>query len=376
MSKRISSRLIVVALSCVVDIGLFAQKANLAIAAGDTAAPLKVGFILVGPVNDFGWNYAHDQGRRYLEKALKGKVITSLAENVPENAEVERVMEKMIAQGTKLIFATSYGYLEPSFRVAARHPDVIIMHCGNRSRPQPVKNVSTYWASQYQAAYVVGMVAGRATKKNSIGCIGGHAVPQILLKLNSFALGVHAVNPKAKVHVVWSNSWCDPSVEAEAAESLIDSGVDVLASGDIDSPLTVARTAEKHHINTVSYNCSDLHSIAPKGWLVSAYFDWGPLYAKVCNSVVNHNWVASDARYGLKDGYVKLTDFGPTVPLAVQKEASDLVKQLADGRVIVFKGPIKDRQGKMRIAPGRSATESELEKIDWVVPWVEGSYSG
>jgi basic membrane protein A len=339
----------------------------------ENAVPLKVGFIMVGPVNDFGWNQAHNQGREYLEKTLKGKVETSYVEKVPENSDVERVLEKMISQGTKLIFATSYGYLEPAMRVASKHPDVIIMHCGNRSRPQKIANVGTYFGSQYEAAYVVGTVAGRMTKNNNIGCVEPHPVPQILEKLNSFTLGVHSVNPKAKVHIVWINSWTDPPIEAEATGSLIDQGSDLVASGDVDSPLTVVHTTESKKIQTISWNGSDMKSQAPNGWLVSTFWNWGPYYVKVAQSVMDKTWKAQDERYGLKDGYLKLSSFGKSVPDTVQKQTVDIFNKVADGKISIFKGPISDRDGTLRIPAGKVPEKSELEKMNWVVPGIEGS---
>jgi basic membrane protein A and related proteins len=343
------------------------------VARAENAAPLKVGFIMVGPVNDFGWNYAHNQGREYLEKTLKGKVETNYVEKIPENSDVERVLEKMISQGTKLIFATSYGYLEPAMRVASKHPDIIIMHCGNRSRPQKINNVGTYFGSQYGAAYVVGTVAGRMTKKNNIGCVESQPVPQIIEKLNSFTLGVHSVNPSAKVHIVWINNWTDPPTEAEATESLIDQGSDLVASGDVDSPITVVHTSERRKIKTVSWNGGDMQSQAPNSWTVSTYWNWGPLYVKIAQSVLDKTWKADDARYSLKDGYLKLSSFGKSVPDTVQKQTVELFNKVADGKIAIFKGPISDRDGKLRIPAGKVPDKSDLEKMNWVVPGVEGS---
>jgi len=342
-------------------------------ARSENEAPLKVGFIMVGPVNDYGWNQAHYQGCEYLGKTLKGKVETTYVEKIPESSDVERVLEKMISQGAKLIFATSYGYLEPAIRVASKHPEVIIMHCGNRSRLQKIANVGTYFGSQYEAAYVVGTVAGRMTKNNNIGCVEPHPVPQILEKLNSFMLGVHSVNPAAKVHIVWINNWTDPPTEAEATQSLIDQGSDLVASGDLDSPLTVVHTTEQKKIHTLTWNGSDMNSQAPNSWLVSTYWNWGPYYVKVTQSVLNKTWKAQDERYGLKDGYLKLSSFGKSVPDTVQKQTTDLFNKMSDGKIIIFKGPLMDRDGKMRIPDGKIPEKSELEKMNWVVPGIEGS---
>ena len=192
-------------------------------AAVDNTQPLKIGFITVGPVTDWGYNYAHDQGRKFIEKSMAGQVQTAIVEKIPENADVERVMEKMVASGTKLIFATSYGYLESILRVAARHPDVIFESCG-RDIPDGIKNVGSYFAKQYEPVYVAGVVAGRMTKTNKLGFIAAHPIPQTLQNINAFTLGARSVNPKVSTRVVWTNSWSDPAVEVEATKGLIESG--------------------------------------------------------------------------------------------------------------------------------------------------------
>jgi basic membrane protein A len=341
-----------------------------AISAEVSNQPLKVGFIMVESVADYGWNYAHNQGRLYLESHMPGQVKTTFAENVPESSEVERVMEKMIAQGNKLIFATSYGYLEPALRVAARHPDVIIMECG-RFNSQPIKNIGTYATTYYDPMYAVGIVAGRMTKKNEIGYVGGHPVPPLILNLNAFTLGAQSVNPKVKVHVVWTNSWHDPPTEAEAAKGLIDSGVDIIV-GHMDSAITVVQTAERNHLYSIGQH-ADAHHLAPKGWLTGPCWDWGPIYVQITKSVIDHTWKPVNQRYGAKDGSAKLASFGPAVPKAVQQEATALLQKIAEGKFVVFKGPLKDRNGKLQIPAGKIADYSYLEKIDWVVPGIEGS---
>lgn len=335
--------------------------------------PLKIGFIMVGPVSDYGWNYAHDQGRKYIETQLKGQVQTTVAESIPESAEVERVMEKMIAQGNKLIFATSYGYLEPAVRVAKRHPDVTVMHCG-RSTQNMMKNVGSYgidFADHFHASYVAGMIAGRLTKKNDVGYVAAHPVPALLLGLNAFTLGAHSVNPKVKVRVVWTNSWSDAPTEAEAAKGLIDQGVDVLAS-HLDSAVTVVQIAEKNKLFSVGYH-ADAHHLAPKGWLTGQRWDWGPMYVNIVKSVLNHTWKPGDLLHTKQDAYGKLSSFGVAVPDKLHKQALSLFQDLENGKVVVFKGPMKDRDGKERIPTGKVLNNIELGNLNWVVSGVEGS---
>jgi len=339
-------------------------------AAQSSSTPLKVGFITVGSVNDWGYNYAHDQGRRFMEAALPKQVETTIVENIPESAEVERVMEKMIANGTRLIFSTSYGYFDPALRVASRHPNVTFEQCG-RIVPASSKNVGTYFAKQYQPMYISGVVAGRMTKKNNLGFIAAHPVPQVLQNINAFTLGVRSVNPKAKVHVVWTNSWSDAPTEAEAAKGLIELGADVLTM-HLDSPITVVQTAEKYGVMTVGYH-ADLKKFAPKGWLTGEMWNWGPLYVKIAQSVKNDTWKAGNARYGMNDGYTKLSSFGPAVPDTVQKEALGLKKKIEQGNFVVFQGPLKDRDGKDRVASGKLPDADLIESMNWFVPGVEGN---
>jgi len=337
-------------------------------AAQNVSTPLKIGFIMVGPVTDMNWSQAHEQGRKFLESTLKNKVQTTVAENVPENAEVERVLEKMIAQGNKLIFTTSFGFFEPALRVAARHPEVIIMQC-QRPTPPLVKNVGTYYANQFEPMYVAGVVAGRMTKTGKIGCVAGHPIPQILTCLNAFTLGARSVNPKVKVKVVWTGNWVDPATEAEATKGLIDAGVDVVIPF---ASVAVIETAERLGAYSIGTQV-DMSKIAQKGWLTGQRWIWGPLYVRIVESVQNHTWKPGDERFSMKEGYVDISPFGPAVPEVVRKEANVVRKEIMDGKLVVFKGPLKDRDGIVRIPVGKVADSSFAETTDWLVPGVEGS---
>ncbi len=344
-----------------------------AICADRTVTPLKIGFIMVGPVADKGWNYAHDQGRKFTESKLKGQVVTTVAENIPESAEVERVMEKMIAQGNKLIFATSYGYLEPALRVAKRHPDVTIMHCG-RDNPHPMKNVGSYgidFGDHYFPTYASGIVAGNMTRKGKIGYVAAHPVPPLLLAMNAFCMGARSVNPKAEVQVVWTNNWSDPATEAEAAKALIDQGSDVVAA-HMDSTVTVVQTAEKHHVYSAGYH-ADIHELAPKGWLTGERWDFGPLYVNITKSLLAGTWKSGNIPHGVNDGYGKLSSFGQAVPQTVRQQAAAKLLELQTGKLILFKGPMKDRDGKVRIPAGKILNNDELGRVDWAVAGIKGS---
>lgn len=335
--------------------------------AESNAPLLKVGFILTGSASDRGWNYAHDQGRQFLEKALKGRVQTDMVDNVPENAQVERVAEKMIAQGDKLIFSTSYGFLDPLLRVAARHPDVIFMQC---QRHSTAKNVGTYYAVMWEPFYIGGYLAGKMTKTNKLGFLGGHPVPVCIASLNSYALGARAANPKVRVKVVWNNSWQDPANEAEATKGLIESGVDVILS-ELNTASTVVQTAEKGHIYSIGTEV-DMRDLAPKGWLIGQTFNWGPLYVKIANSVLDKTWKAANTVYPMKDGYVGVTTCGEAVPSALRREAAVLLRKITDGSLVIFKGPLPDRDGKLQVAAGKVASAHDIENMTWAVPGVDG----
>jgi basic membrane protein A and related proteins len=337
--------------------------------AATATTPLKVGFITTGSINDFGYNYAHNQGRLYLQSALPNQVETSIVENIPESAEVERVMEKMVAQGTQLIFSTSYGFFDPALRVVARHPNVTILQCGRES-PKPIKNFATYNARAFEPMYVAGVVAGQVTKTNTMGFIGAHPVPVILQEINAFTLGARSVNPKVKVRVVWTNNWCDPPSEAEAAKGLIEQGADVLAM-HLDSPIVVAQTAEKHGVYCVGYH-TDLHKYAPKGFLTGAEWNWGPLYVTIANSIANHTWKAADKIYGLDADCMKVAPFGPAVTKSVQAQARAIQEKIAKHRFSIFQGPLVDRDGKLRLAAGAKADLPFINRMDFFVPGVEG----
>jgi basic membrane protein A and related proteins len=332
--------------------------------------PLRVGFVMVGPVSDHGWNYAHDQGRRFLEAKMKEKVETTYAEKVPESAEAERVMEKMIAHGCKLIFSTSYGYLEPAQRVAGRHHDVVIMQC-QRSVPPNSKNVGTYFVKQYEPFYVAGYISGMVTKKNKLAYIGGHPVPEVINCLDSFTLGARAANPKAEVQVIWLNTWSDPALEAEATRGAVEQGADIVVA-QLSSGETTLRTAEK--LGVLGIGCSaDLSKQAPKAWLTGQVFNWGPLYVQIVDSVIKHSWKPENQIFGMKEGYIGLGPFGSAVNSKMKSEAMEIVRALIDGKLYIFQGPLSDRSGKMRISAGKRADYNEIGKINWLVQGVQGS---
>jgi len=332
--------------------------------------PLKVGFLMGGPVTDFGWNQSHNDGRIYLEKHMAGKVKTTFAESVPESSEAGRVMERMIAQGAKVIFATSYGYLDSMLKVAARHPDVVFMQI-NRYSEQKRANIGVYFPYYFEPLYSAGIVAARVTKTHKLGFIVGHVVPNVLAGVNAFTLGARSVNPGVKVNLVCTNSWNDPATEAEATKALVESGADVITS-ILDSSLTVCNAAAK--LSTYCIGAAyDLNKQVPKTWLTGQSWNYGPLYVRVVEQVINGSWKPVTQYYTAKEGYAQLASFGSTVPQAVRGEAALAFKKITTSKVAVFAGPIKDSSGKLRIPAGKTADNHCIEQMNWVVSGVEGA---
>ncbi len=355
---------------CLVLVLLTFLGANFASAESQTnPQPLKVGFVLCGPITDNGWNQSHNDGRLYLEKTMGSKVQTIFAESVPENSEAGRVIEKMIAQGVKIIFTTSYGFFEPALQAAARHPDVVFMQI-NRYSEQKRANVGVYFPYYFEPMYAAGVVAGKMTKTNKIGFIVGHAVSNVLAVVNSFTLGAQSVNPKVKVHLVCTNSWNDPVTESEATKALAESGVDVVAS-NLDSSLTVCLAAEKAKIYCIGTHF-DLKKQIPKSWLTGASWNYGPLYVRIVQEIIDGSWRSGTNYYASKDGYARLASFGSIVPSKVQKEALNALQKINQEKIIVFSGPIKDSTGKLRIPAGKTADNHCIEQMNWVVPGLEG----
>jgi len=326
---------------------------------------LKVGFVYVGPVGDYGWSYAHDQGRQYLEKTLPD-VKTTYVEAVPEGADAERVLTQLARTGHKVIFATSYGYMDAALKVAERFPDVIFLHCSGHKRRQ---NLGTYFGRMYQASYLTGLVAGKMTRRNLIGYVAPIPIPEVIRIANAFARGAREVNPDVKVHVVWTHAWYDPATESEAANSLLDIGADVIATQS-DSP-TPVQTAEKRGAYGVGYN-SDAGKFAPQKHLVSAVWNWGPYYVETIKNVRAGTWKSADDWWPIDTGIAGLSSFGSAVPedvkTLVERRKQDLVAHKFD----VFWGPIKDQHGQLRIADGEKPSDTVLLLMDWLIEGMLG----
>ncbi|MFZ5644491.1 MAG: BMP family ABC transporter substrate-binding protein [Bacillota bacterium] len=328
----------------------------------------KVAFMYVGPVGDGGWSYAHDQGKKYLEEKMPD-VQTTIVESVPDTnaADPTRELTRLAQEGNKVIFATSFGYMDPTIEVAKKYPDVVFMHCSGFKTDQ---NVGTYFGRIYQARYLTGIVAGKTTQSNLIGYVAAHPIPEVIRGINAFTLGVKSVNPNAKVKVVWTNTWYDPAKEKEAGKTLLDAGCDVITQHqDTPGPMQAAEERGKFGIG---YN-SDMSKFAPKAVLTSAVWNWGPFYYDTVKAVKEKTW-KSDQYWGpMSENIVGIAPFGPMVPEDVKKLVEDSKQKILSGQWDVFTGPIKDQSGAEKVPAGQKMTDKDMLSFDWFVEGVEGS---
>jgi len=333
--------------------------------------PLKIAFAYVGPVGDGGWTFAHDNGRKALEKEFGDKIVTSFVENVPESADAERVIRDMAGQGNKLIFGTTFGYMEPMLKVAADTKDVKFEHATGYKQAE---NMRTYDSRTYEGAYMAGVIAGKMTKSNTLGVVASLPIPEVIRNINSFTLGAQSSNPKVKTKVVWVNGWFDPPKETEAATSLINGGADVLFQ-NTDSP-AVLKTAEAKGKRAFGWD-SDMTAYGPKAHLASAVINWGPYYIKATREALEGNWKGGTAAWwGVKEGAIDLVSIAEDVPAETKAKVEEVKKGLADGSFVIWKGPIADNTGKEQLAKDAVADDKFLGGLSFYVKGVEGKIPG
>ena len=334
--------------------------------AADPAAPpaedpTKAAFIYVGPVGDAGWSWAHDEARKDLEAHFPWAETTYM-ESVPEGAGAVRVLTQFAEKGYDLIFATSFGYMDPVIEVAGRYPDVTFMHCSGYKRAD---NVGTYFGRMYQAKYLSGLIAGEVSSSGKVGFVAPHPIPEVIRHINAFALGVRAVNPDATVHVVWTNSWFDPGKEKEAAVSLLDAGADVIATGaDSAAPM---QAAQERGAYAIGYD-SDGRQFAPQAFLTAPVWDWTVIYREVAQQVRDGSWQSSDSWNGLDSGVVKLAPLSDLVPLDVKDLVARQQAAIIDGSMVVFGQPFQWQDG----APAYEAFPPTDEQLLSMKLFVEG----
>ncbi|MGH2958213.1 MAG: BMP family ABC transporter substrate-binding protein [Solirubrobacterales bacterium] len=369
MFKRTSKWLAFAALAMLSAFGVTACGSDSS--SSSDAEGQTVGFLYVGPKNDFGYNQAAYEGSLEVEKNVPGTKLIQ-AENVPETSEATRVIEKMIKDGATTIFATSYGHLQPMLAAAKKHPDVTFEHQGG---VKAGANVGTYFGQIYEAQYLTGMAAGLSTKSNKLGYVVAVPIPQTLLNINAFELGAQSVNPKAETTVVFTGAWCDPAKQKEATDTLIQGGVDVLSQHQ-DCTKTIVETTEKAGAMSVGYH-ADASSLAPKGWLTGSVWNWGPLYSDIVKMIGEGKWKGSkydaDYRVGFADSdVIQLAPFGSAVTPEVKEQVEAKQKEMKAEDFYPFQGPVVDQSGKTQIPKGENPTPTDLEKTDYLVKGVVG----
>ncbi len=335
-------------------------------------APLKIGFVYVAPLTDAGWVRQHDEGRKAVEAALGGKVKTSYVENVAEGPDAERVIRDLASSGHTLIFTPSFGYMEPTLKVAKDFPGVKFESItGYKSAP----NVATANARYYEGRYLAGIAAGRMTQSNLAGYVAGFPIPEVLQGINAFTLGMRSVNPKAEVKVVWLNAWFDPPRERDAAMTLFNQNVDVIAFHTGSNAVMVA--AQERGKMAVAYH-SDMRKAAPDAQIVAVTHEWGAYYTQRARDALEGSWKTGNVWGGVKEGMVKVDAFGPKVPKAVQDEVLARQKEIASGKLQPFaagKGEVKDNEGKTAVAAGQSLNDGQILGMNWLVEGVQGKLS-
>lgn len=332
--------------------------------------PLKIAFAYVGPVGDGGWTFAHDNGRKAIEKEFGDRVVTSFVEKVPESADAERVIRDMAGQGNKLIFGTTFGYMEPMLKVATDHKDVKFEHATGY---KTAENLRTYDSRTYEGAYMAGVIAGKMTKSNTLGVVGSIPIPEVVRNINSFTLGAQSVNPKVKTKVVWVGEWFNPPKETEAATALINGGADVLMQNTDSS--AVLQTAEKMGKRAFGWD-SDMTAYGPKAHLGSAIINWGPYYVKATRDALEGKWTTGQTWWGVKEGAIDMVSIAADVPDETKKKIDEIKAGLKDGSFSIWKGPIADNTGKQVLAKDAVADDKFLGGINFYVKGVEGKVPG
>ena len=332
--------------------------------------PLKIAFAYVGPVGDGGWSFAHDNGRKAIEKEFGDKVVTSFVESVPESADAERVLRDLAGQGNKLIFGTTFGYMESMLKVAEDNKGIKFEHATGY---KTAENLRTYDSRTYEGAYMAGVIAGAMTKTNTLGVVGSVPIPEVIRNINSFTLGAQSVNPKIKTKVVWVNEWFSPPKETEAATSLINGGADVLFQ-NTDSP-AVLKTAQEKGKRAFGWD-SDMTAYGPKAHLASSVINWGPYYIKATKDALEGTWSTGQAWWGVKEGAIDIVSIAEDVPAETKAKVEAVKKGLADGSFVIWKGPILGQDGKPVLEKDAVADDKFLGGINFYVKGVEGKIPG
>ena len=333
--------------------------------------PLRAAFVYVAPLTEAGWVHQHDEGRKSVEAALGDKVQTTYVENVAEGPDAERVIRDLAQQGNHLIFTPSFGYMEPTLKVAQEFPDVKFESVTGY---KTAANVAASNARYYEGRYLAGIAAGRMTQSNLAGYVAGFPIPEVLQGINAFTLGMRSVNAKAQVKVIWLNAWFDPTRERDAAMTLMNQNVDVLAFHTGSNAVMVA--AQERGKMAVAYH-SDMRKVAPDAQIVAVTHQWGDYYTQRAKAVLNGTWKSGNVWGGVREGMIRVGDFGSRVPKAVQREVLARQKDIASGKLHPFaaKAAVNDNQGQEVIAAGKTLNDQQILQMNWLVQGVQGKVS-
>ena len=331
-----------------------------------TPAPLKVGFVYVAPLTEAGWVRQHELGRQAVQSAFGERVQTSFVENVPEGPDAERVIRDLASTGHKLIFTPSFGYMEPTLKVAREFPEVRFESItGYKTAP----NVATANARYYEGRYLAGIAAGRMTRTHVAGYVAGFPIPEVLQGINAFTLGMRSVDPNAEVKVVWLNAWFDPPRERDAAMALFNQEVDVIAFHTGSTAVMAA--AQQRGKLAIAYH-SDMRQAAPDAQLLAVTHHWGDYYRRRTQAVLDGSWKSGNLWGGVREGMVRVEHFGPRVPKAVQQEVLQRQRDIAAGKLRPFAGPIVDNEGRQVLAKGQDMTDDQILVMNFLVSGVQG----
>ncbi|RVU31754.1 MULTISPECIES: BMP family ABC transporter substrate-binding protein [Neptunomonas] len=343
--------------------GLVAGLGLAATLSVQAADQMKVGFVYVGPIGDHGWSYQHDQGRLAVEKHFGDKVKTTYVENVPEGADAERVIRNLAKTGHKLIFTTSFGFMNPTLKVAKQFPRVTFEHATGYKQ---AKNVGTYISNTYEGRYVAGFVAAKVTKSNKIGYIASFPIPEVIRDINAVQMALNKYNPEAELKIIWVNSWFDPGKEADAANAMIDQGVDVILQ-HTDSPAAM-QAANRRGVYAVG-QASDMQHFGPKAHVMSVVNEWAPFYINRVQQVMDGTWKSEDHWGGMAEGEIVIPEF-TNVPADVAEEAQSLIDAISAGKLHPFAGPIKNQKGELKVAEGEILEHGEMAGMNWFIEGV------
>jgi basic membrane protein A len=346
-----------------------AQAQTAAQSPNKPTAPIKAGFVYVSPITEAGWTRQHDEGRKAVERALGSQVKTTFVADVAEGADAERVIRDLAQQGHQIIFTPSFGYMEPTLKVAKDFPNVKFESVTGF---KTAANVSASNARYYEGRYLAGIAAGRMTQSHVAGYVAGFPIPEVLQGINAFTLGMRSVNPKATVKVVWLNAWFDPPKEREAAMTLFNQDVDVIAFHTGSTAVMAA--AQERGKMAVAYH-SDMRRVAPDAQIMAVTHQWGDYYTSRIKAALSGTWTSGNVWGGIQDGMIRVGEFGPKVPKAVQDEVLAKQRLMGSGKLLPFAGPIADNEGKLVLPAGQSLSDAQILNMNYLVQGVQGRVS-